>query len=314
MNIGDFSYEDYRRTTKNCQHIRHCNPFERLMKNGVADLNGWGPCYGPLIPPYRDNWQQWPRWPDPAATAMEKKMPDPNNETGLNPTYLGNNNPTPEQRAKRALYHIYGNNAAHNNDFSRAAILREINEAIEKAKPEKPVYPVGVSVLLTIGGRLLLGRRKNNKAAGWLGTPGGRLEPNESIFECAKREFHEETGAWLIDEPLRIISVERHNRFDDNYVMVYVHADGFSGTIMNPEPEKCEGWTWYPGYDIIQSGDVTEPKHILKALPLTWEKPQIVQTCSTVYARAWNAALDKVGDTVDNCGYIHSSVLDRLRK
>ena len=105
----------------------------------------------------------------------------------------------------------------------------------------KPRYAVGVSVLLTSGGRLLLGRRKNNKAAGWLSTPGGRLEPNESIMDCARREFREETGAELASpdnytpayqeyvEFPRILDVKRE-RFDDD-VMIYVHDNAPSGTL-----------------------------------------------------------------------------------
>ncbi len=44
------------------------------------------------------------------------------------------------------------------------------------ASAEKPKYAVGVSVLLTRGSQLLLGKRKNVSAAGLYSTPGGRIE------------------------------------------------------------------------------------------------------------------------------------------
>jgi NADH pyrophosphatase NudC (nudix superfamily) len=103
-------------------------------------------------------------------------------------------NPTPEQRAERVLNTMFGISEIHKPGYScNNFISAEIKDAIHH--DEKPRYAVGVSVLLISGGQLLLGRRKNNKAAGMLSTPGGRLEPNESIMECAHREFHEETGA-----------------------------------------------------------------------------------------------------------------------
>jgi 8-oxo-dGTP diphosphatase len=162
---------------------------------------------------------------------------------------------------------------------------------------EKPRYAVGVSVLLTNQGQLLLGRRKNNKAAGWLGTPGGRLEPNESIMECARREFYEETGAHLVQgvdlgtnqATPRIFNVLRHNRFDDNYVMIYVHATAWEGIIDNPEPEKCEGWSWYSGYDLEGEKNITEPEEILKYLPLNRVRP--ITAIDQAHIDGWNAAL-----------------------
>lgn len=185
----------------------------------------------------------------------------------------------------------------------------------------KPRYAVGVSVLLTSGGRLLLGRRKNNKAAGWLSTPGGRLEPNESIMDCARREFREETGAELASpdnytpayqeyvEFPRILDVKRHERFDDNYVMIYVHATNYIGTLANPEPDKCEGWNWYEGYNIADRDDVTEPPEILKQLPLTWIRSAIDQARIDGYNEAINDVKERIGHEGDS-----RYCVDRLRK
>jgi 8-oxo-dGTP diphosphatase len=245
-------------------------------------------------------------------------MPDPNNVTEQNPTFIGNPNPTPEQRARR-IAHNYVSNYPHTYQLVQT-IKEEIQEAVDKAKPVKPVYPVGVSVLLTISGRLLLGRRKNNKAAGWLGTPGGRLEPGETILECAQREFHEETGATLaqwktevgIDTPC-IFYAEHHVRFDDNYVMVYVHANGYDGEIQNTEPDKCDGWRWWTGYNLIGRKDITEPENVLKALPLTWTFPK-TQTADAVYVHGWNAALDRIKESFAEKGLVLLQEADALRK
>jgi 8-oxo-dGTP diphosphatase len=195
-------------------------------------------------------------------------------------------NATPEQRAERTLNRIFGRRDDHGTDnFSNLVIASEIRNAIQETlthppKDAKPRYPVGVSILLVVGGRLLLGRRKNNQAAGMLSTPGGRLEPNESIVECANREFTEETGAYLGSGSIcaEIYNVIRHNRFNDNYVMIYMLATAYEGRIENTEPDKCEGWDWYTGYDLEGHSDVTEPESILKYLPLARIRPAIEQS------------------------------------
>jgi 8-oxo-dGTP diphosphatase len=140
-------------------------------------------------------------------------------------------------------------------------------QALKMAK-EKPRHAVGVSILLVENGRLLLGRRKNSTAAGMLSTPGGRLELEESVLACAVREFFEETGA-VLNSRLEVTDVQKFSRFGDHYIMFYVFATKHKGTIQNIEPDKCEGWNWYSGYDLAGRTDVTEPPEVLKLLPLT---------------------------------------------
>jgi 8-oxo-dGTP diphosphatase len=56
---------------------------------------------------------------------------------------------------------------------------------------------VGVTVLVTSSNQLLLAQRKSSHGAGTWDTPGGHLEPGETIVECAIRETLEETGIQL---------------------------------------------------------------------------------------------------------------------
>jgi 8-oxo-dGTP diphosphatase len=149
--------------------------------------------------------------------------------------------------------------------FSPGKVHIELHGRRNENPPKiKPTLPVGVSVLLTDNaGRLLLGRRKNNTGAGLLSTPGGRLEQHENMFECAAREFAEETGAQINE--LTLIGVKEHFRFNDHYIMLYVHAKQYSGTISNPEPDKCEGWEFKSLLD-IRPEETTEPTDILARL------------------------------------------------
>jgi 8-oxo-dGTP pyrophosphatase MutT (NUDIX family) len=109
-----------------------------------------------------------------------------------------------------------------------------------------------------------MGRRKNNSGAGLLSTPGGRLEKDETILQCARREFKEETGAELAGD-LKVIGWHEHFRFGNHYIMFYVHAREAVGIIHNVEPEKCEGWMSVH-IENINLEDTTEPQDILNLL------------------------------------------------
>lgn len=127
---------------------------------------------------------------------------------------------------------------------------------------ESFALPVTVSVLLVRPHQgLLLGRRKNNTAAGLLSTPGGRHDQAETIQACAMREFKEETGAEL-KGPLRIIAFKEHFRWGKHYIVFYVLANDYTGEIINTEPDKCEGWFFQQHID---AADCTEPIDVLRA-------------------------------------------------
>src|SRR5260370_19247794 len=129
---------------------------------------------------------------------------------------------------------------------------------------EKPKYAVGVSVLLAKGNKVLLAERIGGKAHGFLSTPGGRVEYDEDLFTCARREFNEETGAVLTDI-LEIISFRKHYRFGEHYFMFYVKAQDYQGEIQNQMPDKSKDWKWWSISDIPLT-KCTEPEEILKQL------------------------------------------------
>jgi 8-oxo-dGTP diphosphatase len=109
---------------------------------------------------------------------------------------------------------------------------------------EKRPY-IGVAVIVIKGDNVLLGKRKSSHGAGGWQFPGGHLEFNESIEDCARREVLEETG-------LRIKRVRRGPYTNDifvneekHYVTLFVIADYDSGTLEVKEPDKCEKWAWF---------------------------------------------------------------------
>jgi 8-oxo-dGTP diphosphatase len=104
---------------------------------------------------------------------------------------------------------------------------------------------IGVGVLVWREKQLLLGKRLADKQDICWQFPGGHLENNESVIECAIREVQEETS-------LKVKSL-RHLGFTDNtfaigqrpYITLLVSCDYQSGVAQTLEPYKCEQWRWF---------------------------------------------------------------------
>lgn len=70
---------------------------------------------------------------------------------------------------------------------------REFLASYRADRYERP--SVTVDVVLFVGDRVLLIRRGGHPFLGRLAFPGGFVEPSETVFQAAKRELQEETGA-----------------------------------------------------------------------------------------------------------------------
>lgn len=130
----------------------------------------------------------------------------------------------------------------------------------------KSKLAVGVSVLVPSFDEkaLLMGTRLNNSAAGLLSTPGGRIEQSEDMYSCAARELWEETSLIAPKGYLQVLGFAEHFRYDNHYIMFYIVAWRYEGTIRNLEPEKCAGWDWQPVDNLITHPEITtEPLNIL---------------------------------------------------
>ncbi len=102
---------------------------------------------------------------------------------------------------------------------------------------------VPVIVLDKTKKKILLGVRKNCYGAGTYGLPGGRLEFNEPLEKCVKRELLEETG--LTAKSLKFIGAVRDFQKDHNFIHFAFVCKEFDGKVKLMEPEKCEGWEWF---------------------------------------------------------------------
>jgi len=103
---------------------------------------------------------------------------------------------------------------------------------------------VGVAVIVVKDNRVLLGKRKNAHGADTWAFPGGHLEFNESIEDCAAREVFEETGLSIKNLRYGPYTNDIFTAENKHYVTLFVIADHKSGTPQVKEPHKCEQWEW----------------------------------------------------------------------
>ena len=91
------------------------------------------------------------------------------------------------------------------------------------------------------GDVLLMLRNKEPNLGLWVG-PGGKLEPGESPYDCAKRELYEETGLEVNDLYFRGLITEISPRPDWQWLMFLHVATEFSGTLVEDKREGRLSW------------------------------------------------------------------------
>ncbi len=105
---------------------------------------------------------------------------------------------------------------------------------------------VGVSSMVLKEGRVLLGKRKGSHGASCWATPGGHLEYGETALECAKRELFEETNLIAKHAILGPYTNDLIRPENKHYITLVVFITDFEGSLRCMEPNKCEGWEWFP--------------------------------------------------------------------
>ena len=112
------------------------------------------------------------------------------------------------------------------------------------------VVRIGVGVTILRDSKVLLGKRKNSHGEGSWGFPGGHLEFNEKIEDCAIREVKEETNISIENIRFRTFTNDIFEKENKHYVTLFVIADYHSGKVKLMEPKKCEKWDWFEWNDL----------------------------------------------------------------
>lgn len=113
------------------------------------------------------------------------------------------------------------------------------------SEQKRPRPVTGVAMLIWRGKKILLGERLTQGEGNCWQFPGGHLENNESVSECARREVQEETGL--------SVTKLRHLGFTDmpfelgqnKYLTLLVSCEYDGGEAEILEPEKCSSWQWF---------------------------------------------------------------------
>lgn len=136
---------------------------------------------------------------------------------------------------------------------------------------DKSNIKVGVGVLLSKDGEILLGKRKQSQfelGFCWC-MPGGKLEWGETFEEAALRELLEETG--IVALSLKVISVTNDIGPEEHYVTIGLQATEFKGEPRLNEPEKFEEWQWFP-LDRLPEHIYTPSKKMIESFKNMQEK------------------------------------------
>jgi len=101
---------------------------------------------------------------------------------------------------------------------------------------------VGVIVLIEKDGKILLIKRKKTIGRGAWCLPGGKLEMNESLENCTKREVREETR--LSVDNLELISITNDVAYGLHYVTIAFKANKIESQVKITD-EKVEEIKWF---------------------------------------------------------------------
>ena len=118
---------------------------------------------------------------------------------------------------------------------------------MKKNNAENQLVQVGVGVLLyNSKGKILLGKRLGR----WTGlycAPGGKLEYNETVAECASRELLEEAGISIESSEFRTTKFVDEPYDDGDHWITFFAEAVVSDDVehRNMEPDKSEGWEWF---------------------------------------------------------------------
>ena len=111
-----------------------------------------------------------------------------------------------------------------------------------------PHKQIGVAVIRNDQGHILIDRRCANGLMGGLWEfPGGKIEPNETVKDCIKREILEEL-AIEVEVGEHLITID--HTYSKFHITLFVHYCRYLGG--EPQPIECDEIRWVTLAEIDQ--------------------------------------------------------------
>lgn len=104
---------------------------------------------------------------------------------------------------------------------------------------------IGIGIIIIKNNKVLAGKRKCPHGKGTWSFPGGHLEFNEELEDCAKREVMEEAGIFIKNIRRAPYTNDIHKKEGKHYVTLFLVADYDYGEPKVIEPDRCEKWGWF---------------------------------------------------------------------
>ncbi|RJQ35379.1 NUDIX domain-containing protein [Candidatus Parcubacteria bacterium] len=114
-----------------------------------------------------------------------------------------------------------------------------MNQAADRILPK-----IGTAVWIRHQGKILLGLRSKTSGNNTWGPPGGHLEMNETLVECAIRETREEAGIELANVKFLTYAENIFKEAGTHYVTFHFTADWASGDL-TPDPNEFHNLEWF---------------------------------------------------------------------
>lgn len=109
---------------------------------------------------------------------------------------------------------------------------------------------VGVGLLIWKDDELLLVRRRTVHGSGTWSTPGGHLDPGETLEGCAAREAREETGVEADDIRFRALTNDVFATEGRHYITVWLEGEFRAGTAEARATDELSEVGWFPPSDL----------------------------------------------------------------
>jgi len=104
---------------------------------------------------------------------------------------------------------------------------------------------VGIGAIIVRDGKVLMLKRKGSHGEGMWSFPGGHLEFNESIEECARRETLEEVGIKIKNLEFGPYTNDIFDKEGKHYITLFILSSYDSGNPTIKEPDKTEEIGWF---------------------------------------------------------------------